>query len=222
LPARGLILQHGGSEPPGLLEDWLRTRGHAFVVHHAGQAPVPDPQAFSFVASLGSEYSVRDREPAWIPEEIEALRGAVAAEVPVLGICFGGQALSLALGGGSDPASGPEVGWIAIQSDDDAIPEGPWAQYHREVMRVPPGARLLARSPAGTAAYRIGPHLAVQFHPEATAEIVNEWAREDVNLAAAGITLDQLADQGSRHGGAARDCAFALFDAWWRAGPGAC
>jgi GMP synthase-like glutamine amidotransferase len=217
----GLILQHEASAPPALLEGWLRTRGIAFTVHHAGQGPLPDPRRFSFVTSLGSESSAVDLDPPWIPEEIDALRAAIAGEVPVLGICFGGQALSCALGGGTDRAGAPEVGWIVIDSHDGGIPDGPWAQYHNEVMRVPPGAQLLARSPVGTAAYRIGPHLGVQFHPEATPEIVNAWARADVDLPAAGITLSDLAEQGTRHGTVARESAFALFDGWWRTGPGA-
>jgi GMP synthase-like glutamine amidotransferase len=217
----GLILQHEASAPPALLEEWLRTRGLTFTVHHVGQGPLPDPRGFSFVTSLGSESSALDLDPPWIPHEIDALRAAIAAEVPVLGICFGGQALSLALGGGTDRARAPEVGWIALDSDDVDVPAGPWAQYHNEVMRVPPGARLLARSSVGTAAYRIGPHLGVQFHPEATPEIVNGWAQADVDLPAAGITLSELAEQGTRYGSVARDCAFALFDGWWRTGPGA-
>jgi GMP synthase-like glutamine amidotransferase len=217
----GLILQHDASAPPGVLEEWLRSRGRAFTVHQAGQGQAPDPLRFCFVVSLGSESSAVDIDPPWVPQEIDTLRAAVAGGVPVLGVCFGGQALSLALGGGTDPADAPEVGWIAIDSDDDCVPAGPWAQYHNEVMRVPPGARLLGRSPAGTAAYRRGPHLGVQFHPEATPEIVNAWARADVHLPATGTTLEELADQGSRHGPAARACAFALFDGWWRAGPAA-
>jgi GMP synthase-like glutamine amidotransferase len=217
----GLILQHEASAPPAWLEDWLRTRGLAFTVHHAGQEPLPDPRRFSFVASLGSESSAVDLDPPWIPQEIDALRAAIAGEVPVLGICFGGQALSLALGGGTDRLGAPEVGWIAIESHDRDIPEGPWAQYHNEVMRVPPGAQLLARSPVGAAAYRMVPHLGVQFHPEATPEIVNAWARADVHLSAAGITLSDLAEQGTRYGSVARESAFALFDGWWRTGPGA-
>ena len=137
----GLILQHEASAPPALLEEWLRTRGLAFTVHHAGQGPLPDLRRFSFVTSLGSESSAVDLDPPWITEEIDALRAAIAGEVPILGICFGGQALSLALGGGTDRAAAPEVGWIAIDSHDGGVPEGPWAQYHNEVMRVPPGAR---------------------------------------------------------------------------------
>jgi GMP synthase-like glutamine amidotransferase len=217
----GLILQHDGTDPPGILEQWLRSRGLAFAVHHAGEGPPPDPRGFSFVSSLGSECSALDADPPWVAAEIDLLRAAVAADVPVLGICFGGQALSLALGGGTDRAVAREVGWIAIDSYDASIPAGPWAQYHDEVMRVPPGARLLARSPAGTAAYRVGPHLGLQFHPEATPEMVNAWARADADLAAARITLDQLAEEGRAHGAAAHDDAFRLFDGWWRAGPGA-
>ena len=144
------------------------------------------------------------------------LRGAVNAGVPVLGICFGGQALSVALGGWSDPLPSPEIGWIAIESDDVTVPRGPWLQYHSELMRVPPGAHELARSPAGAAAFRKGPHLGLQFHPEVDAELVDQWACADPNLSRSGVTPEDLAAQSAVHAEPGRERAFALFDGWRR------
>lgn len=214
----GLILQHGDDGPPGRFEEWLRERGIPFHVERAWEAAQPaDPRAHAFVASLGSEHSAAGSEPAWVGSEIAVLREAIAADVPVLGLCFGGQALSVALDGGVVPADPPEIGWMAVDSADDAIPAGPWLQYHHEVMLVPAGAVELARSPAGPAAFRHGRHLALQFHPEVTPEVLDLWARRDPALAPLGITPALLAEQSARHAGAAHEQAFVLFDAWWAA-----
>jgi GMP synthase-like glutamine amidotransferase len=217
----GLILQHGDLGPPGVFGDWLRTRGIPFEVHAAWRDPLPGVADARFVASLGSTQSVAQIEPAWVPAELEAVRQAVAADVPVLGLCFGGQALSAVLGGGVDRLEQTEIGWISIETAaPDQVPQGPWLHWHDDLLRVPPGATPLAHSPTGPAAFRHGRHLGVQFHPEATPEIVEGWAHADPALETRGITREQLAEQGRRHGASARNAAFALFDDWWAKGPG--
>jgi GMP synthase-like glutamine amidotransferase len=217
----GLILQHGPSGPPGLLGEWLEREGVAYEVVPAWDASeLPDPAGHSFVASLGAVQSVRDADPAWVPAELDLIRRAVAAEVPVLGLCFGGQALSAVLGGGVDAMAQPEIGWLEVCSEAEWLPRGPWLYYHREALRVPPGSRPLAAGEAGPAAFSAGPHLGVQFHPEATAEILSVWARKDPDLGAAGTTLEALAEQSARCAASAREAAFELFSAWWERGPG--
>lgn len=208
----GLILQHGDDGPPGRLQEWLRERELLFVVHPVWRRALPDPADYGFVASLGSERSAGEAD-AWVADEIAWLREAVAAGVPVLGLCFGGQALSAALGGGIDVLDTPEIGWLPVVSRDPAVPGGHWLQYHFDLMRLPPGADELARSPAGLAAFRRGPHLGIQFHPEVDAEIVDLWARTDPKLPP-GVTRADLAAQSRIHAGAARARAFALFDNW--------
>jgi GMP synthase-like glutamine amidotransferase len=209
----GLILQHGDDGPPGRFAEWLRARDVSFTVHHAGVCELPDPRDFSFVCSLGSECSAADTD-GWVPSEIAMLGDAVAAGVPVLGLCFGGQALSAALGGGIRVLEEPEVGWVPIVSDDETITPGPWLQYHYDLMLLPPGAHEVARSPAGTAAFRHGRHLALQFHPEVDPALVDRWARMDPKLASTGITPEQLARQSEQCSASARVQAFALFDRW--------
>lgn len=209
----GVILQHGEDGPPVRFGEWLRERELPFVIHRAAEQPPPDPEQFAWVASLGSERSAADTD-GWVPREIEMLRDTVAAGVPVLGLCFGGQALSAALGGGIEVLARPEIGWIAVQSFDPAIPTGPWLQYHFDLMHIPPGAQELARSPAGPSVFRHGRHLGIQFHPEADAPLVDLWARTDPHLPGTGITPEQLAAQSAQHAGPAREQAFRLFDFW--------
>jgi GMP synthase-like glutamine amidotransferase len=209
----GLILQHGLDGPPARFAEWLTDRGIPFVTHRTDEMLAPDPVDFAFVASLGSECSAGGTD-GWVPGELETLRQAVAADVPVLGLCFGGQALSLALGGGTEALATPEIGWLAVHGGGDEVPTGPWLQYHYELMQVPPGAQELAHSPAGVAAFRHGRHLALQFHPEADAALLSGWARSDPKLGASGITPEQLDAQSALHSEAARTQAFALFDRW--------
>jgi GMP synthase-like glutamine amidotransferase len=209
-----LILQHSENGPPARLAEWLREHEIPFVVHPVWERPLPDPAGFAFVVSLGSRYSAEATEPAWIPRELSALRAAIEHDIPVLGFCFGAQALSVVLGGGIDVLARPEIGWIAVESFDGAVPTGPWLQFHSEQLRIPPGARELARSPAGPAVFRHGHHMGVQFHPEADASLAELWGRTHPELPEAGITRADLARQSEAHAEPARELAFRLFDAW--------
>jgi GMP synthase-like glutamine amidotransferase len=134
----------------------------------------------------------------------------------VLGICFGAQHLARALGGTVAPAPRMEVGWLDVETlAPEVVPPGPWFQWHRDAFTVPPGAELLARSPVGPQAYRLGPHLAVQFHPEVTPAVVADWAEHyPEGIARAGTTVEALLSGSARHALDARARAWALFDAF--------
>jgi GMP synthase-like glutamine amidotransferase len=212
----GLILQHAATGPPGRLGEWARDRGIPFRVHRSWEtAPDLDPSPLGWIASLGSAHSVNATDPEWIAVEVAFLRRAVQAGTPVLGLCWGGQALSAALGGVVEPAPVPEKGWLAIDSLDSSIPTGPWLHYHSEIFTVPDGAVQLARSPMGPGAFSLGPHLGLQFHPEADAAMAMVWAEKDPDQNA--TSRAALAAQGARAAGPARALAYALFDRWFSA-----
>lgn len=220
----GLILQHGTDGPPGLFVDWLREREIPYEVHHVWCDPLPaDPSAYGWICSLGSEHTPgKPESPSWVDDEVGFLRRTLeTAETPVLGLCFGGQALAAAAGGRVEPAEPAEVGWLEIETTEpEAISAGPWLHFHFDQLHPPTDAVELARSAAGTAAFRLGPHLALQFHPEATVEIVARWAELDRrNLSRAGTDPESLAQEGLAAQEAAREAAFRLFDAWWASLP---
>jgi GMP synthase-like glutamine amidotransferase len=177
---------------------------------------IPDPADFDFVVTLGSSHSVTDAHVPWIAREIEALGRAIARDVPVLGICFGGQMLAHTLGGTVRQARIAEIGWFEIETTDpDLVPPGPWVQWYYEAFDVPPGAIEIARSPAGPQAFTLGPHLGLQFHPELSAEIMGRWVQAFANeLASAGVDAAGLAADTRRHAEAARRAALRLFDAF--------
>ena len=172
---------------------------------------LPDPAAYSFVVALGSYASLAEPWTAWVAREVEWLGRAVIAGVPILGICFGAQALAVALGGEVARLPSPEFAWIELDTKDpERIPTGPWLALHEDTITSPPFADELARSESGTQAFAAGPHLGVQFHPEATRSMLSRWIGDrGAPLAPVGSGL--LAGLRER-GHAAGAAAIQLFD----------
>jgi len=219
-----LILQHGPTSPPGLLGEWAQARGvelelcRTFEPGALSNGSTPELAGRPFVSCLGSKHSPLDRDVPVVAATIALIAGAVEQDVPVLGLCYGGQVLADVLGGAVEPAPEPELGWHTIESEDpQRVPAGPWLEWHYQRFTLPPGTRQLARSDAGVQAFARGPHLGTQFHPESTIEIVKHWASSDrERLESLGITdAEQRLEAGRGGADTARANAFQLFDDFW-------
>jgi GMP synthase-like glutamine amidotransferase len=176
---RVIVIRHHDIDDPGFIAAAFRARGAELTVHQfPADGPLPGLGGVDHVVVLGAIWSVYDQEAVghWIDEELDWLRAADEAGVPVLGICFGAQALTTALGGRVEPAPRKEIGWTAVETLDSGVIEtGPWLEFHGDQCIVPPGARLLARTQVCAQAFTMGGHLAVQFHPEPDAAQLGRW-----------------------------------------------
>jgi GMP synthase-like glutamine amidotransferase len=109
---------------------------------------------------------------------MDFLAEAQDRDVPILGVCFGGQILARVLGGEVFRSEKEEIGWLPVgTSDPDLLPDGPWFQWHFDTFSAPPGATVVAANEVGPQAYVIGRSLGLQFHPEVTTEIMDSWVR---------------------------------------------
>jgi hypothetical protein len=64
-------------------------------------------------------------------------------------------------------------------------------------------------------AFRAGPHIGVQFHPEVTPAIALDWGTSyPASVAEGGTTLDAVRAGGEAHAAGARVRAYRLFDAF--------
>jgi GMP synthase (glutamine-hydrolysing) len=205
----------------GTLGSWAAETGVEVVPGVAG-GPLPDPTTVDAVAVLGSVQGAWDDTVPWLADEIAYLRAAVAAGVPVLGICFGGQLLARILGGTAQAADGRhENGWREITTHDpEIVAPGPWMEFHFDTFTRPPGAEVLAVSPRCTQAFRDGVHLGVQFHPEITPAELETWMARwagtalEARLPELGVDPAALRDETAARADESRARSWVLFDAF--------
>jgi GMP synthase-like glutamine amidotransferase len=173
---RVLAVRHHGVDSAGFIGAAFEARGAEVAVHLLpDDGPLPALDGVDHVVVLGAESSVNDPHP-WIGEELGWLRTADAAGVPVLGICFGAQAICAAFGGQVETMARQEIGWTLVDSvDHELVPVGPWLEFHGDRCLPPGAATVLARNDIGVQAFRLGRHLAVQFHPEVDGPQLKRW-----------------------------------------------
>lgn len=190
-----LILQNMRSDGPGYLATWLRSKGIAFEVRDAASGQVfPERiDGWRALAVLGGAMSANDDLPFLRQAEALILQ-AFEADRPVVGHCLGGQLMARALGARIGPSPQPEIGWQPMAVADDPLARG-WfgdaaahtvMHWHYERFDLPPGATLLASSPACPhQAFAWGRHLAMQFHIEIDDAKLALWLDEGDPLWAA-------------------------------------
>lgn len=214
---RALVLQHEEPTPGGLILDWLEEQGAGVDLHRMDvEERDIAPQDHDVIVSLGSEFAAFDDTIPWITKEMDLLRRATDAGVPILGICFGGQLLARTLGARCWRSAEPEIGWLPVRTKDpELVPEGPWFQWHFDTFEIPAGAQLIADSPAGPQAYTVGSSVGTQFHPEVTPEIMDDWVRVYRHeLDAAGVDPDGLLEETHARWAETRASSWKLLDGW--------
>lgn len=221
---RALILQHEDPTPPGHVTDWLAEHDAAIEVYRIdlGERDL-DPRDFDLIVSLGSEFAAFDDSKPFVPREARLMERAIEADVPILGLCFGGQLLARVLGGRGFRATA-EIGWLPVRSArPELVPEGPWFQWHFDSFTVPEGASLIAESDAGPQAFVAGRSLGLQFHPEVTVGIMEEWVRAYRHeLDAEGVDPDALLEETRRRARKSKEMAWRLFEAFFDRIAGLC
>ncbi|HYS30850.1 MAG TPA: gamma-glutamyl-gamma-aminobutyrate hydrolase family protein [Streptosporangiaceae bacterium] len=175
---RVIVIRHHAEDSAGFIAEAFQARGAELSVHlFPDDGPLPPLDGVDHVVVLGAISSVYDEVHAgWVEPELDWLRSADESGVPVLGICFGAQALCTAFGGKVVAAARKEIGWTMISPVQEAlVPAGPWLQFHGDRCEPPGHATILASNEIGVQAFSIGRHLAVQFHPEVDGEQLGLW-----------------------------------------------
>jgi GMP synthase-like glutamine amidotransferase len=214
---RALIVEHERATPGGLVYDWLDDYdAEVEELRIDVEDREVDPTEYDLIVPLGSEFAAYDDAVPWIEREQRLLERAAAADVPVLGICFGGQLLARVLGGRCYRAEASEIGWLPVRTrDPELVPEGPWFQWHFDTFTAPEGATVLAETDLGPQAFAIGRSLGVQFHPEVTPAIMEDWVRVYRHeLDGDGVDPDALLQETYDRADAARASSRRLLDSY--------
>ena len=134
------------------------------------------PEAFDGYVITGSPASVNDDSLPWVGPLLDFIRAVDAARQPLIGLCFGHQAVARALGGqvvrnaagwglGTAPTHWQATrSWMQPAQSTTTL----MAAHNEQVTRMPEGAECLGGSdfcPIGS--MQIGQHIwTTQYHPE--------------------------------------------------------
>jgi GMP synthase-like glutamine amidotransferase len=189
------IFRHLHTEGPGYFATFLDRHSIPWqIVRVDRNDPLPDGvNGFSGLAFMGGPMSVNDPLP-WVAQECVLIRAAVAADVPVLGHCLGGQLMAKALGGAVTRNPAKEIGWGDVKVLDSAEARAWFGDvrgflsfhWHGETFSIPPGASRVLESPyCANQAFTLGRHFGMQCHVEMTEDMIGDWCREGAREIAA-------------------------------------
>lgn len=218
-----LVLRHDSAIGLGNLGPTLEAHGYEIVTVDAPTTDVAALDALSpdLVVVLGGDEGAyeTDRFP-YLADEIALLRTRIAAEAPIFGVCLGAQLLASALGAEVYAGATKEVGWLTVEPTEAGAASPvrhftgvPTVQWHGDTFALPAGVELLASSGAyENQAFSRGDWLlAVQFHPEVTDEIHEDWLREwGDELPEFGLSREQLRAERASFGPLAQEASARL------------
>jgi GMP synthase-like glutamine amidotransferase len=187
------IIQNDPQVPPGNLAENLMV---PYQLHHPYRdGQLPGLEEMSELIVLGGAMGANDdaRYP-FLTDLKKLISQVVAAGIPYLGICLGGQLLAAALGAQVVSSRWEELGTLPVQLTAEGLTDRLFQglpdrfttfQWHHDSFDLPHGAVLLASSPACLhQAFRFGNSAwGLQFHPEVTEQIIRDWSAWDPSTA---------------------------------------
>ncbi len=200
-----LVFQHIAREHPSNIAEYTAKRNIGLSVVKLWESQTIPPVAdYDALVVLGGPMGVYE-EYAGKREELSALDEAIG-RMPVLGICLGAQLVAHAMGARVYPhiVEGKRIKEIGYY-DVSLTPAGKQSklfegfsdtfkvlQWHGDTFDMPEGAEHLVTAPlcANQAFSREGAY-GIQFHVEATPDLVTDWSDDDRVWTNTDFTLDE-------------------------------
>lgn len=219
-----LVISHGPEITPGWLDDACRQADATLIrLDFSRGDALPGERSDKVIVLGGHMGAYEDETYPWLSVEKALLRSVLAADTPLLGVCLGSQLLAEVIGGKARRAPTTEIGLLQVdrtaagRTDSTlAAISGPVVVWHQDTFDLPAGTDVLAATPDYPHAFRYGSALGVQFHPEVTPPMWDDWigvaGTED--LVHAGLDPDLFRTSLRKQAGRLREQAVAFFTAW--------
>lgn len=226
---RAAVIQHQPSVHLGNFGPMLERHGYAIdLIDASGPAAefaagLDRARTADLVIVLGSTDGVYERDRLdYIDPELQFLRARLGEERPLLGVCFGAQAVAAALGSSVHPGPRVDVGYRTV-TPTEAGAQSPVrhfagvraAEWHGDTFDLPETVTLLASSAEyPNEAFGIGEWLlAVQFHPELTERMHEQWLiGDDAYVRGAGYDPEELRTERQRYSAPMQEASARMLD----------
>lgn len=228
-----LVVENYDNTPLGLVGQALDEGGAALEVvraHHGEVLPAGPSGHDALIILGGGQSAVADEEYPYLPHLVSLTRAFGDSGRPVLGICLGSQIIARAYGGANILGRPVEFGYhpVAPRAEASADPvlsalgeaPTPMFHWHHDTVTLPEGAVHLASSAATPyQAFRMGRRVyAVQFHFEASREVVANWSGSfaEIIRGSSPDWADRREAELAEHGPPADAAGLALARAWMK------
>lgn len=228
---RAIVIQNDLTVGLGIVDHALRQKGFKIKIYDAQKddlSKIDLSQAEVMIILGGRAGAYEHDEKPWLRSVEELIRKCMAADLPLLGSCLGGQLIAQVLGAKVYKCDEKkEVGYYPLELTDAGshhvisrfaangirVPES-----HGDVFELPEGVTLLAstaRNP--NQVFVKGNTLAFQFHPEATAAMFESWVHSRAkNASENGQLFDEVTPlaEMQNYAKAFESVSAAFFDEW--------
>ena len=221
-----LALRHVPFEDLGSFAPLLSRAGYA--IRYA-EAPSADFAAlgnepWDLLIVLGGPIGVNDgADYPFLNPELKFIEARLKTGEPTLGICLGSQIIAKALGARVYKGERMEIGWKPIKLNDAGQSSylrhlrSPVFHWHGDAFDCPKGALLLAATdlyPQQAFAWGKAT-LGIQFHPEVTAQGLEQWWVGNVGeLRELGLKPGELRHETEKHAAGMEKEAAAMLKDW--------
>lgn len=187
-------LIHDRHEGPGLIKTWSRANDYTFkAISVYNDVPMPNIGPLDLIVVMGGPMNIYEEvKYPWLAREKAFLTQCIKDGNQLIGICLGAQLLAERLGATVTTNGKKEIGWYDIEWTDKAL-EHPYFSgisrneivfhWHGDTFSIPPEAIHLATSKACKNQGFLWREqvLGLQFHPEITASLLEEFIQANRN-----------------------------------------
>ncbi len=222
-----VVLQHDPSIHLGNIEPVLREHGYDLRIVDVTTEDVAaiDQDEADLVVVLGGEMGAyQTDEFPFLRAERDFLRERLDAERPTLGVCLGAQLMAGALGEHVYRGDTMQIGFRRVEPTEAGAASPirhfggvPVVEWHGDTFELPERATLLASSSDySNEAFAIGDFaLAVQFHPEVTDEMHEQWVSDGYNeLDEHALDPDALREDRAAYSSGMQEASRRAFSEW--------
>jgi len=155
---RVLSIVHQTDAAAGVFAEAVAARGHElddWVISESPEPPAPIESYGAVLVFGGAMHVDQEDRHGWLHDERLVLQRLLADEVPLMGVCLGGQLLAKAAHGHVRRLPSPEIGWPVVEltpeAEADSVfaglpPRFPAFQWHIYHFELPEGAVPLAQA----------------------------------------------------------------------------